>query len=138
MNKLQIKLLKCQIQYNIKLEHLTDINKDIVYRKKTTHHELIDYIQSNPELIQPLKSYAVAIIYSLLIEKYFNISFYDSINNDMLLFNNDKFFTPYYKNKKLYKKTIDYLGKKSILSLQSNTVKSISEYFFKEFNSFLK
>lgn len=130
----QKKLLNNQIKFNLNKANYTDTNKEITYNKKVTSKNVIEYLTNDPLLTFPLKSFAIAIIYGLLIEKYFKISLYDSLNNKLLLFNNDKFFIPYYKNKKVYKQTISYFGKNNILSINSNTVNVISTYWYKEFN----
>ena len=130
----QKEILKKQIQYNI-LNHsnLSDLN--IIQKKcqfKNHSIEVIKMLQNSPQFIYPIKSYCIAIVYSLLLEQHFKISFYDSINNCNLLLL-DQYFISYAKNKKVYKNVIRYFGKNNILNINSLTISIITEYFNKEF-----
>lgn len=133
LSKQQIKIFKKQLQYNFDSSNYTDTNKSFA-TSKISAKALIEYLRTEPLLIYPLKSYAVAIIYSLLLEQEYNIGFWDSISNPLLLCNNDIFYIPYNQNKKIYKTTIDFYGKENILSINSNTIKIISSYFYEEFS----
>ena len=132
LSKQQIKIFKKQLQYNFDSSNYTDTNKSFTTSKISTK-ALIDYLGTEPLLIYPVKSYAVAIIYSLLLEKEYKIGFWDSIANPLLLSANDRFFVPYTLNKTLYKQCISYYGKNNILTIESNTVKIITSYFYEEF-----
>lgn len=135
LNHKQKEILKIQLKNNIILE-FNDTNKteQINLSKKYLFKRCCNILENDPACNEPEKTIIVAIIYSLLIEKYFNISFYDSLNNDLLLAHNSKFFKSYTKNKKIYKNIIKHYGKSNILSLNSNAIKTITEYFKKEFS----
>ena len=133
--RIQKQLLKAQLEYNfLKESHLTDLNIIQIKCDKNFSEEVIKMLLTKPSFMYPIKSFCVSIIYSLLIEKHFGVSFYDSINNPFLLVR-DKFFIRYDQNKKVYKKVIMYFGKNNILNLDSETVNTIKTYFFEEFYS---
>jgi len=140
LSKKQLLLHKHQLLYNLNPNNYTDTNKtiNITKRKKSLINNIIKTIDNNPECNEPEKTYTVAIIYSLLIEKHFDISFYDTINNPILLTFNAKFYKHYEKDKKTYRAIIKYYGKANILKIESPTIKIISEYFYEEFQSALK
>lgn len=99
---------------NQEVFHRTNIPTDWTSDKKvvvSTHDVVEDIVQYfsvelGDVLIYPAKSYAVALIYSRLLSKYFNEEFYTALNDPMLLFGNDKYFVPYYKDIKTYDQAI--------------------------------
>ena len=84
----------------------------------------------------PAKSYAVAIIYSLLLQKYFSVPFFESLDDDNLLYGTDKYFVPYHKSKKIYDHVLYNLlnlNKHNILDESIPQIQATIQYFKKEF-----
>lgn len=116
-----------------------DINKEnIIYKENATDEEIIsdivDYFTKGcPVLIYPAKSYCVAIIYSFLIQKYFNIDFYEALNDKNLLYNNDKYFLNYSEGKEIYDIALKHIEIQKIEENPFEQVKETVRYFEKEF-----
>jgi hypothetical protein len=88
-------------------------------------------------LVYPAKSFAVAIIYSFLIEKNFKTSFYESLNDPELLCGNDRFYKTYYERKDVYDaiiSSIDLSSETFRLNCLLSQVDTTVAYFSKEFN----
>lgn len=70
--------------------------------------EIVKYftVELGDVLVYPAKSFAVAMIYSRLLSKYFDEDFYTALNDPALLYNNDQYFVPYYKAIKTYEDAI--------------------------------
>lgn len=79
----------------------------------------------------PAKSYAVGIIYAQLLKDYFDEDFYDVLNDNTLLYNNDKFFKPYKKSRSVYDKVIKEID--LTFYYPTTQVKESISYFEKEF-----
>jgi hypothetical protein len=86
-------------------------------------------------LYYPGKSYAVAITFAKLLEKEFNENFYEVLNDDNLLYENDPYFKPYLKDKKVYDSIIKFFPFNLIFekNIESDNFKKTIEYFYKEF-----
>ena len=102
-----------QYVYNKTHQHVDLIEEKYIFIE--AEQELIEYainyfVKDFDSLYYPAKSYSVAIIYSYLINKYFNEEFYSSLNDENLFCNNDKFFVPYHENKKIYDTIIEKIG----------------------------
>lgn len=111
---------------------ITDVNKIIQYG--------IDYFTINMDknnIVYPAKSYSVAIIYSILIEKYFNVPFFDSINDDFLFVGTDMFFKPYSESKHIYdeiiKNAFDNRLEINALNVNLPQINTTINYFNQEF-----
>lgn len=90
---------------------------------------------SNEVIVYPQKSYAVALVYAKLLEKYFGEPFYDALNHPSLLLG-DKFFVPYSKNPDLYNRVIAKMDEQKLWDFENNTLDTVQatvNYFKKEF-----
>jgi hypothetical protein len=115
-----------------KLSYLMNIWDDVNLPHKINYdnisEQVINFFNTESQLIYPAKSYFVAIVYAKCIEKWFNIPFYDSLN-DIELLPDDKWFVPYYKDKKTYDEIICNINEIWEYSSINKTV----DYFKKEF-----
>ena len=122
------------------LYHLTQpINDDISDKEYIIRHDksqlvedIVLYFKEDSDiLIYPSKSYAVAIIYAKLLERYFNKNFYEVLDDPKLLYDNDMYFVPYSKDKETYDDAISQID----LSF-TNPIDQVSitiEFFKNEF-----
>lgn len=81
-----------------------DVTFDVV---PMTDAQLIESIREyftsgTCKIVHPAKSYAVAIIYARLIERYFGGDHLTHLDDPELLFGNDKFFVPYSTSQDVY------------------------------------
>jgi hypothetical protein len=118
-------------------DNLSDIQHSI---KEMADSEMIsyicDYFSREMKTIFPAKSFAVAIIYSRLIEKYFNEPFYTCLKDKDLFLGTDKYFIPYDDGKNIYDKSISYLELHDLFDFEKNDnilVKKTVQYFYDEF-----
>jgi hypothetical protein len=114
------------------------VNEDIKYKKETNaklQYTIIDFF-FNPghEVTYPAKSYADAIVYAHLIDKYFDIPFDTSLRDPDLLYD-DPYYLPYDKNPKVYDVALKFIKLNSPKELQYNLPQVITtvENFEKEF-----
>lgn len=119
-----------------RLEKIEDINQKYDLYENISNEKLIiqitEYFTRCQFILQyPAKSYAVAIIYSKLLEDYFNIPFLESLNDPELLYNNDHFFVPYIEAHQIYDEVLNKISLNFNINLPQIT-KTI-EYFKKEF-----
>lgn len=90
--------------------------------------QTIDFFKNGSELIQPAKSYFVAIVYAKCLEKYFGEEFYTALNYKDLL-PDDKWFKPYSESKEIYDSILNEIG--DVFSYIS--IDKTLSYFKKEF-----
>lgn len=111
---------------------ITDVNKII---QCSIDYFMISMDKNN--IIYPSKSYSVAIIYGILIEKYFNVPFFDSIDDDFLFVGTDMFFKPYSKSKYIYdeiiKNVFDTKLEIKSLNVKLPQINTTINYFKQEF-----
>ncbi len=96
----------------------------------------VHYFEKDIEPIFPAKSYAVAIIYSRLLEKYFDSDFYTNLDDFDLFLKTDKYFVPYSQNKAVYDEIIEILTEKNKWDFESSSIEQVAKtvnYFSKEF-----
>lgn len=105
-----------------------DKNLPHTIRYDNLTQQVINFFKTESKLVYPAKSYFVAIVYAKCLEKYFNISFYEALDYNDLLFD-DKFFVPYSKDKDTYDKIIHQIG--DIFQYQS--INKTLNYFKQEF-----
>ena len=105
---------------DVNLPHIID-NKNII-------DQVINFFKTESELIYPAKSYFVAIVYAKCMEKYFNVPFYEALDDKELLFD-DFYFKPYSESKEVYDKIIENIGDIWYYRSIDKTV----DYFKKEF-----
>lgn len=105
-----------------------DINLPYTINLNNIDKQVIDFFENGSELIYPAKSFFVAIIYAKCLEKYFNINFYDSLNDKELL-PDDIFFQIYNENKIIYDNILNNIS--NIWEYKS--IDKTVDYFKKEF-----
>ena len=80
------------------------------------------------EWIYPAKSYVVAICYAHWLNRDFKEPFFDALNDDALLFNNDPHFVPYWQDKDTYDTILDKMN----FDQTKGMVPDIYEYYKEE------
>lgn len=112
--------------------NVTDFTDTIIW-------SVISYFSRSWEktvVFYPSKSYAVAIIYAKLLEKYFQEPFYDSLNHPGLLLT-DKYFVPYNQSNTIYDRVISHIDYKGWWDFEKSIIPQVQatvEYFLKEFS----
>lgn len=116
-----------------------DLSKEIIIEendKDSIVERAIQYptIQTK-ELYYPGKSYAVGIIFAKLLEIHFQEKFYDSLDSEDLLFENDPYFVPYSADKNTYDDIIQSFPFELLENPKNGTdnFQKTCEYFMKEF-----
>ena len=87
-------------------------------------------------LIYPEKSYAVAMVYAKLLEKYFGENFYEVLDDQDLLLG-DKFFVRYSHNKTVYDTLIGIVTKYDKWDFENSQIPQVLatvDYFKTEFS----
>ena len=95
----------------------------------------LSYLTQEVITIFPAKSYIVAVIYSLLIEKYFQTPWRDSLNENLFL-GTDRFYIPYKKSPNLYESIVKSIMDQNLAGFEMNEliqVKKTVSYFRQEF-----
>lgn len=116
-----------------------DLSKETIIEEKDQEsiiRRAIDYpSKQTKELYYPGKSYAVAIIFAKLLEKYFQEDFYESLNNSELLYQNDPYFIPYSDDQETYDQILAAFPFHLIENpaLGCENFQKTCEYFLKEF-----
>lgn len=105
-----------QINFNLLGEFADTLNADS-HTTESSSEEIIEnaisYLTTPMSHISyPSKSYAVALIYSYLIEKYFHEDFWISLNDENLFCGNDLHFSPYSKSPFIYNEILNRVGGK--------------------------
>ena len=90
---------------------------------------VVDFFNNGSKLIYPAKAYFVAIVYAKMLEKHFNIPFYEGLSQDALLIE-DKWFIPHKKSQDTYDAIIKQIPE-DFLTLKST--KKTRQYFSEEF-----
>ena len=81
--------------------------------------------------VYPAKSYVVGICYAKWLNHYFAEDFYESLNDQDLLFGNDPYFVPYDKDKNTYDTILNIVGFDFDETL--GIIPDIKKYFIEEF-----
>jgi hypothetical protein len=92
-------------------------------------------VKQTKELYYPAKSYAIGLIYSLLLVKHFGGELLTYLDDPLLLFGNDPYFKPYRQNKSVYDELIEKFPPEAIhrpRQFAENFQKTV-DYFYKEF-----
>jgi hypothetical protein len=92
--------------------------------------QVLNFFRFGSQIIYPAKSYFVAIIYALCLEKYFGNDFINYLKKSDLL-DNDQFFKSYNETPVIYDEILSDIDYTTILGL--DTTKITQEYFKKEF-----
>lgn len=92
------------------------------------------FIQPWPDqLLYPAKTYAVAVIYAVLISHYFGDDVLEALNCPSLLYNNDHHFVTYDQNPSVYDQIIQNVSAQSLLTSHLPQVRTTVEAFHQEF-----
>lgn len=127
-----------------KLEHTNDLLDAIPHEVVEYSSDadlvgdVISYFYQEQTAVQfPAKSYAVAIIYAALLERYFDIPLLTSLSNPDLLFGNDKYFVPYGTDSsvRVYHGVLNYLIRHRGFDFAHgpSQVRATVDYFEREF-----
>lgn len=112
-----------------------DIDKSkIVYEPDRITERAVEYFEKYDDsgtLYYPAKSYAVAILYALLLEEYFGGSF-ESYLKDSELLDRDSYFVPYLKDKETYDSILSNIDINKI-NYALPSIRITRDYFIKEF-----
>jgi len=81
--------------------------------------------------VYPAKSYVVGICYAKWLNYYFAEDFYESLNDQDLLFGNDPYFVPYEKDKDTYDAILNIVSFDFDETL--GIIPDIKKYFIEEF-----
>lgn len=98
--------------------------------------DVVDYLTNEcSDLTYPTKSFAVAIVYSTMIELYFGVPKLEALRDAQLLFNNDPCYTPYDDCRDLYDRIFHELSFDNIDVITSMLPQLVStrSYFKSEF-----
>lgn len=109
-----------------------DINLDFKEKYIDDEHlveTIVEFFQTKSELIYPAKSYFVAIVYAKMMEKYFDVPFYEALNTEDLLID-DRFFKKYDDSMYVYDKVLEEIPE-NFLELAST--EKTRKYFLQEF-----
>lgn len=90
---------------------------------------IVNFFETESQLIYPAKSYFVAIVYAKMLERYFDIPFYEALNTEDLLVD-DKFFKKYEDAKYIYDRILNRIPE-NFLELPST--EKTRKYFLQEF-----
>lgn len=116
-----------------------DLSKETIieeFEEELIVKRAVDYpsLQTR-ELYYPGKSYAVAVTFAKLLEIHFQEDFLTSLNDPLLLYENDPYFVPYQDEPELYDKIIQAFPFELVAnpSKASANFQKTCEYFQKEF-----
>lgn len=112
-------------------DNLSNFDIVIVDRKDLVENILMHFSILPDKFYYPSKAYVVAIVYARLISENFNEEFYDVLNDEELLNNNDKYYVPYNKDKEVYDSVLSKIG--LYFDMDKATQSAIKKYFNKEF-----
>ena len=116
-----------------------DLSKETIIKEKEDRDIIkraVEYFsRQSKNLYYPGKSYAVGIIYAKLLEKNFDENFYESLNDKLLLYENDPYFIPYSEAKDIYDEILKKIDWEyfNFPEKASPNFNKTCEYFYKEF-----
>lgn len=95
------------------------------------------FIKEDECLRYPYKSYAVAIVYSLLLNRYFGADITETLSDANLLYDNDAYFVPYGElTRYVYDQALTHLLAAGLINVEANQlnqVKKTVSCFYDEF-----
>lgn len=104
-------------------------NIETVWRPDTVVEDALRHFEEYvDEWIYPAKSYVVAICYAYWLGKDFKEPFFEALNDDELLFNNDPHFVPYWHDEETYDAILDKMN----FDQTKGMVPDIYEYYKEE------
>lgn len=107
-----------------------DMHKQYNENYNNVVQQVISFFENKSLLIYPAKSYFVAIIYAKCMQYYFNVNFYDALDDDELLIY-DKYFVKYSLSKCIYDSILQKININTILDCES--AQTTINYFKNEF-----
>ena len=119
---------------------LLDHSVEELDREETVGWVLSYFRNKDVKTLFPAKSYAVAIIYAKLLEKYFKEDFWESLKDPELFLGTDRFFRPYgggELEKSIYDSVLKQLTAEE-LEVENSSLEHVTktvEYFKLEFLS---
>lgn len=116
----------------LKTDHLP-----IETSEKETVKNAVTYLTQNMrDIYFPSKSFAVALIYSTLIETLYGENFWETLNDEHLFCGNDTYFKRYSESRPIYDAILESIGgKDSILKYyESPQILQTIVYFSEEFS----
>lgn len=91
-------------------EHGDAVFPNELYVKPVCLEDALDYVtHQRPELIYPIKSYMVAIIYATLLAEHYQEPFYKTLDDPDLFLKQDPFYTTYSQDPQTYDSIIRML-----------------------------
>ena len=108
------------VDLDYKEEHIDD---------KYLIETIVEFFNTESQLIYPAKSYFVAIVYAKMLEKYFDIPFYKALNTEDLLID-DRYFKRYEDCQHIYDEVLKAIPE-NFLELPST--EKTRKYFLQEF-----
>lgn len=96
----------------------------------------VEYLTQEMSILTfPSKSYAVALIYSHLIEQLFAENFWTTLDDKQLFCDNDKYFLTYQESPKIYDAILHKIGGKQLILKHADLsqIKQTLFYFSEEF-----
>lgn len=107
-----------------------DINLPYYEDYENIPEQVISFFKTESDLVYPAKTIFVAIIYAKCLEQYFDVPFYESLDDIELLFD-DKYFNKYTYSQ--FKKGYDYILGALTDILNYPAAQKTIDYFKKEF-----
>jgi len=120
-------------------DNLSNIEFTVSHSKPDMIPKIVSYFLEEQDCLTfPAKSYAVAIIYSRLLQQYFDIPFYQSLSDPDLFADTDKFFVPYCicEARDVYDAAIVQLKQHNtfdVFDVELSQVSATIQYFNREF-----
>lgn len=90
---------------------------------------IVNFFETESQLIYPAKSYFVAIVYAKMLERYFDIPFYEALNTEDLLID-DGYFRRYKDNPYIYDEVLKMVPEEF---LELPSTEKTRKYFLQEF-----
>jgi hypothetical protein len=125
------------------LYHRLDNPADFIEYKDTAFSDdvvadIVKYFTEpiSKTLVYPAKSYAVAMIYARLLEKYFDEDFLTALDDPSLLYGNDQHFVPYHRSAAIYDAAIIAVSERNAWNVEESDfeqVRTTVECFHREF-----
>lgn len=125
-----------QILYHARITEHTDDSSNfetIIDNENIVDRALWYFDNPDPDIsYYPSKSFVVGIVYAKLININYGDDFYETLSDPELLFNNDKYFTPYPDAKEIYDTIINRLGGIDNIPLSGPLIDYTKSYFYAE------
>lgn len=142
--------LRQKIYLTFNKEERVNKNKTLLIKSEPSEQlpedleeDIFDYfLVAQEKLIYPAKSFAVAIVYAKLLEKYFGIPALESLNDPELFQNTDRFYKTLDECPGVYERSLKRLEERELLDFEASaldqvrtTVSCFHEEFYTAHNS---